>query len=249
MRDVAFLNDCLVDGEAPGTTQKRSVRQRALASALLFEAAIISGLVLWPLLTPATLPSELPVVARLPLRGEVIPRAPHPPAPRSHMQTPNTTALFSPLRVPAQIVRAATATAQNVAPPPIGDSSGQMLGEVALYDGFANGAAPLVPPAPAAPKVRVIQRSEGFLEGRLVTRVIPMYPAIARAARISGTVELLVLVGRDGRVISVQVLSGSALLASAAKEAVERWSYRPAILDGQAVEVEARVTVNFVLNE
>lgn len=247
MREVAFLNDCLVDSEAAGSARRRSAWQRALASALVFEAAIISGLVLWPLLTPATLPSELPVVARLPLRGEVILRAAHPAAPRSHMQTVNTTALFSPPRVPAQIVRAATATAQNVAPPPIGDSSGQMLASQGVYGGFGDDAAPLVPPA--APKVRVIQRSEGFLEGRLVTRVIPTYPATARAARISGTVELLVLVGRDGRVISVQVLSGSALLASAAKEAVEQWRYRPAILDGQAVEVEARVTVNFVLNE
>jgi periplasmic protein TonB len=249
MRDVAFLNDCLVDGEAPGATQKRSVRQRALASALLFEAAIISGLVLWPLLTPATLPSELPVVARLPLRGEVISRAAHPATPRSHIQTVNTTALFSPPRVPAHIVRAATAPVQNVAPPPIGDSNGQMLGSQGVYGVFGDAEAPFVPPAPAAPKVRVIQRSEGFLEGRLVARVIPTYPAIARAARISGTVELSVLVGRDGRVISVEVLSGSTLLASAAKEAVEQWRYRPAILDGQAVEVEARLTVNFVLSE
>lgn len=72
---------------------------------------------------------------------------------------------------------------------------------------------------------------------------------MARIARVSGTVELLVLVGRDGRVESVQVLSGSPLLASSAKAAVEQWRYRPTILDGQAVEVETRVTVHFVLDE
>jgi periplasmic protein TonB len=72
---------------------------------------------------------------------------------------------------------------------------------------------------------------------------------IARIARIEGTVELTVLVARDGRVLSVQVLSGNRLLAAAAKQAVEQWRYRPAILDGQAVEVEARVTVRFVMDE
>lgn len=72
--------------------------------------------------------------------------------------------------------------------------------------------------------------------------------ALLFVARISGVVELLVLVGRDGGVLSVEVLSGNPLLAGAAKHAVQQWRYRPAVLDGQAVEVEAHVTVNFVLN-
>lgn len=59
----------------------------------------------------------------------------------------------------------------------------------------------------------------------------------------------MVLVGRDGNVISVQVLNGSPLLAAAAAQAVAKWRYRPAILDGQLVEVESRVTVNFILDE
>lgn len=72
---------------------------------------------------------------------------------------------------------------------------------------------------------------------------------MARLAHITGSVELLVLVGSDGGVLSVDVLGGNPLLAAAAKQAVERWRYRPAILDGQPVEVEARVTVNFVMDQ
>jgi periplasmic protein TonB len=79
--------------------------------------------------------------------------------------------------------------------------------------------------------------------------VVPQYPQIARIARISGTVELLVLIGQDGRVKSIEVLSGNPMLAASAKAGVEQWRYRPAILDGLAVEVETRVTVHFVLNE
>lgn len=107
---------------------------------------------------------------------------------------------------------------------------------------------PIALPRPAAP-VRVIRRSEQIEEGQLIHRVIPDYPEITRIARISGTVELLVLVGRAGLVKSVHVLSGSPLLAKSAVTAVEQWRYRPAILDGEAVEVETRVTVHFVLNE
>jgi outer membrane biosynthesis protein TonB len=58
---------------------------------------------------------------------------------------------------------------------------------------------------------------------QLISRITPTYPQIARVARVSGIVELTVLVGRDGRVLSVQVLSGSPLLATAAKQAVEQW--------------------------
>lgn len=67
-------------------------------------------------------------------------------------------------------------------------------------------------------------------------------------ARITGTVELLALVRREG-VLSVRVLSGNPLLAAPAKQAVEQWRYRPATLDGQPVEVEARVTLNFVMDQ
>ena len=86
-------------------------------------------------------------------------------------------------------------------------------------------------------------------QAQLIFKVIPKYPEIARVARLAGDVELQALIGRDGYVISVQVLSGAVLLSGAAKEAVEQWRYHPTILDGQAVEVETHVTVHFVLNE
>lgn len=118
-----------------------------------------------------------------------------------------------------------------------------------MAPGFGSTPVPVAPAEPSVPEVRVVRRSEPFEEGQLTRRVLPLYPPIARIAGISGTVELLVLVGRDGCVKSVQVLNGNPLLAPAAKGGVEQWRYRPAILDGQPVEVETRVTVRFVLNE
>lgn len=103
------------------------------------------------------------------------------------------------------------------------------------------------PPRPSSP--RIIQQSEGVQSGLLVYRVDPRYPQIAISAGISGTVELRAIIGRDGRVRSVEVLSGSALLAPAAVAAVREWRYRPTLLNGEAVEVETHVTVHFVLGQ
>lgn len=83
----------------------------------------------------------------------------------------------------------------------------------------------------------------------LIHRIEPQYPAIARIARVSGSVELRAIIGRDGSVSSIEVLSGNPLLARAAVEAARQWRYRPTFLDGEAVEVETRITVNFVLGQ
>lgn len=82
-------------------------------------------------------------------------------------------------------------------------------------------------------------------EGQLVNRVEPVYPHIAAISGIQGQVKLHAIIGRDGRIESLNVISGHPLLAHAALEAVEQWRYRPYVLNGEAVEVETLITVNF----
>ena len=83
---------------------------------------------------------------------------------------------------------------------------------------------------------------------RLVYRVDPAYPAIARQARISGAVELTGVIGIDGHIRELRVVKGHPFLAHAALEAVRQWVYEPTLLNGQTVEVIAPITVNFLLN-
>jgi protein TonB len=90
--------------------------------------------------------------------------------------------------------------------------------------------------------------SEGVMAALLVNRVEPAYPAIARAAHISGAVHLHAIIGKDGTVRELQVVDGNILLAQAAKAAVATWRYQPTRLNGEPVEVETYITVNFVLN-
>jgi protein TonB len=94
---------------------------------------------------------------------------------------------------------------------------------------------------PSGPK-RIKSQLE---EGQLVNRVEPVYPHIAAISGIQGQVKLHAIIGRDGRIQSLNLISGHPLLAHAALEAVEQWRYRPYVLNGEAVEVETLITVNF----
>jgi periplasmic protein TonB len=87
-----------------------------------------------------------------------------------------------------------------------------------------------------------------MMEGNLIYRVQPTYPPLARAARVQGAVVLRAVISRGGTIENLQVLSGHPLLVRAAIDAVGQWRYRPYILNGEPVEVETQVTVNFVLN-
>jgi TonB family protein len=77
--------------------------------------------------------------------------------------------------------------------------------------------------------------------------VEPNYPLLAREMRIQGAVVLEVLIGREGIIQHLRVLSGPAILSAAAQEAVKQWHFRPYLLAGQPVETEARITVNFTI--
>jgi protein TonB len=82
-------------------------------------------------------------------------------------------------------------------------------------------------------------------EGQLLNRVEPTYPHIAAISGIQGQVKLHAIIGHDGRIQSLSAVSGHPLLVRAALEAVEQWRYRPYVLNGEAVEVETLITVNF----
>jgi len=77
--------------------------------------------------------------------------------------------------------------------------------------------------------------------------LIPEYPPLAKSARISGVVHLIGIIGRDGTIRNLQLVSGHPLLARAALEAVQQWIYQPTLLSGEPVEVIAPIDVYFTL--
>jgi TonB family protein len=78
--------------------------------------------------------------------------------------------------------------------------------------------------------------------------VPPDYPLLARQMKVQGAVRLQALISRDGTIQELQILSGPSILAAAAREAVKQWHFKPYIQNGQPVETQARITVNFTIS-
>lgn len=102
------------------------------------------------------------------------------------------------------------------------------------------------PPAPVPRPARPLKISH-WAEGNLIFRAQPVYPALARAARTQGTVELRAIISRTGTIENLTVVNGHPMLVRSAIDAVRQWRYRPYLLNGEAVEVETEITVNFLL--
>jgi protein TonB len=85
-------------------------------------------------------------------------------------------------------------------------------------------------------------------EAKLLRKIIPVYPQLAIAARVQGTVHLVGVIAKDGTLRDLQVIDGSPLLIKASLDAVKQWVYRPTFLGGEPVEVIAPITVTFTLN-
>jgi protein TonB len=81
----------------------------------------------------------------------------------------------------------------------------------------------------------------------LVSQQRPVYPPEAKAARIQGLVQLQILIGKDGTVQNLTVLTGPEELRQSAVDAVKQWAYKPTLLNGQPVEVITTVDVNYTL--
>jgi len=99
-------------------------------------------------------------------------------------------------------------------------------------------------PSTAKPETR----EELVTSGNLIHKVAPKYPKAARKAHIEGTVVLSGVIGKDGKVAVLRVLSGPKELTASAVKAVQKWVYKPYMLDGKPVEVETEIRVNFALN-
>ena len=147
---------------------------------------------------------------------------------------------------------------QETPPPPVG-TTGAVVGGVpgGLVGGIPGGVLPEVlngthsvpvlarTPTPTPKRIRVPAR---VVEANLIHDVAPTYPAEAGRARIEGAVVLLAVIGKDGSVQDVRVESGLPILAQAAIDAVKQWRYRPYLLNGEPVEVDSRITINFTLS-
>jgi len=103
-------------------------------------------------------------------------------------------------------------------------------------------------PPPVVRSLGPARISGGVMAGLILTKVQPQYPVEARNAGVSGTVVMHAMIGKDGMIKNLTVISGPALLQDAAVDAVKQWTYRPYLLNGVPTEVDTTILVNFNLN-
>jgi TonB family protein len=113
--------------------------------------------------------------------------------------------------------------------------------------GVASPPPPPPPPAGSGSGEARIRITSSVQEQNLVSQTPPVYPPLARQARIQGTVRFGAVVGKDGNILNLEVISGHPLLVPAALDAVKTWRYRPTLLNGQPVEVATEINVTFTL--
>ena len=175
------------------------------------------------------------------------PPPPPPPAaavPVHRVVEVNDTVLRQPTKIPQKVAiikdeEPPQAAAGVMGGVPGGVPGGSMGGVIGGIIGSARSM-----PIAAPDRVRV---SSGVASGNLINKVQPQYPAIARTNRIAGTVVLHALISKSGNIENLQVVSGHPMLTQSALEAVRQWKYRPYLLNGEPVEVETTIQVNFNL--
>jgi protein TonB len=97
------------------------------------------------------------------------------------------------------------------------------------------------------PMLQTMNISQGVSQGLLIKKVSPIYPSNALRMRIEGSVELLATISKDGNITHIKVLSGDSQLTRSATDAVKQWKYKPYLLNGEPVEIQTQITVNFKL--
>jgi TonB family protein len=115
--------------------------------------------------------------------------------------------------------------------------------------GGSSAALPVLANVPVELGAKRIRLGGTAEQANLVTKVMPVYPPLAKQAHMQGKVILNALIDREGKVKGLELVSGEPLLADAAVDAVKQWVYRPVLLNGDPVEVITRIDVNFTLAE
>jgi protein TonB len=220
----------------------------------LLQIALIGVLVLIPLIYTEALPKQQ-------LMGYLVapPPPPPPPPPPAAAQVVKVVKVQTEidngqLKAPTAIPKKIAMIKEDEAPPPSSGVVGGVMG--GIPGGQAGGVVggvlgSIVQAAPTAvPKAATPQRikvSAGVQSGLLIRKVTPAYPPLAKQARISGSVVLQAVIGKDGSIENLRAVSGHPMLIQSAIDAVRQWKYKPYFLNGEPVEVDTQVTVNFTL--
>jgi len=234
---------------------KKTNKPWTVIVSMLFQVAFLSILILIPLIYTEALPKTM--MATMLTAPPPPPPPPPPPAPAQIVRVkPQAHLMDAGKLVAPKVIPKDIKIIKEEAEPdmssvgmqggvPGGVAGGSMGGVLGGVIGGMGGA-----PPPPKPKLTGPLKVGGNVQAaRILNRVQPVYPPLARQTRISGTVRLHAIISKDGSIQQLEVISGHPLLQQNALDAVRQWRYQPTLLNGEPVEVDTTIDVIFSLNQ
>lgn len=233
--------------------RKRTNKPWTIFVSTLLQCLLLGVLILIPLIYTEALPKTM-------LTMLLVAPPPPPPPPPPPAATPvkvvkpmarlmQAGKLMAPRVIPKEVAM----IKEQEMPPDVGNVGVGVPGGVpggqagGVLGGIIGGLGSNLPPPPKEAPKRI--RVGGQVQtAKLINKVQPIYPPLAKQARIQGTVRLQAIIAKDGGIVELQVLSGHPLLVQAALDAVRQWRYHPTLLNGEPVEVVTTIDVVFTLS-
>jgi len=253
-----FLASCMVDGDENAHSRAGIARGKALGVSAIAQACLLTLVLIVPLLAtnhPISVRNAVPIapyggMPRQPQEFKPRPLGPPSESPFSVPFVPNPTdAIRHPVTGDESTPRGGSDAPVIPGAPWGSDHSDVSNIGIIPIGGFPEAPQPPQPESDKKPVANPVAVSEGAELAQLIRRVEPVYPVMAIRSHIEGTVQMRAIIGRDGSVREMRVVSGNAILAYAAQEAVKQWRFRPTILNGQPVEVDTFFNVVFKINQ
>src|ERR1700674_427862 len=237
--------DDLVESTA---VKKKTNKSWAVILSALVQTFILGVLILIPLIYTEALPKAM--LSTLLIAPPPPPPPPPPPQPIKTIGKPvarliQSGKLMQPRAIPKEV-----AVFKEAELPPDGinnSNTGGVFGGIPGQGIIGGSGGPALPPPPKAAAPPRIKQGGNVTAASIVTQTRPLYPALARQARIQGNVVLHAIIDKDGKVAQLEVISGHPLLVQSALDAVKQWRYKPTQLNGDPVEVDTTITVTFTM--
>jgi protein TonB len=246
-----MFEDALLESSSRQVGRRRGVPYLV---SLLAESLLVGTLIVAPLVYTQALPRQF-LIGALHVVAPAGRPSPRPFASHSNM-APRPISVGPAITIP----HFDTPIVQGQLPP----EASPAIGVPGVPEGFGNGSGPLLPdnaldkeppppPAPSAtpatPPPTLLRLSRGVVAAKAIYQPKPDYPPLAVMAHIQGTVVLEAIIGKDGTVQNLRVVSGHPLLVQAAINAVRNWRYQPTLLSSEPVDVVTEIDVRFSLGE
>jgi protein TonB len=245
-KEFGALGGCFVGGDAEQRRRERKIKRRALALSIVFQALALAAIILVPLFgkpdhiayagvipVPPYYPAGRPT--RVNNEHVVRPTADH----HFQLNYPNPNAPLRPTTDGGDGSQDPNLPEGPVGPGPVG-----LPCTAGCIDIGVRNPGPRKPPETPEPPKRV----SGHLDPAMLTkRIEPTYPNLAKQIHREGKVELHAIIGTDGTIQELRVISGDVMFYQSAMDAVRQWRYKPTYLSGTAVEVDTTITVIYTL--